>query len=218
MPDKDHDATLGLLGETLKTIRDTTAVNTELVEIVRGIKEGINRLLQSNDSRLTEITIADLKGKIETLHNYATALGNLPQQNAVIIGQLMSAVQQLVLHEQTHAQTLTDIRDKSDTTLANTAAVKADVAQLKIDVAASSAKTDELSTWSKVKFPFIIGMITFIVWLASIVAMFQVFDGRTGNKIDAEMKPVLKEIQQLNGYLVKQQGGPPVGPGGATKP
>ena len=205
----------GLLTETLRTIKDNTAVIAELTEIVRNVREGISRLPQSGDSRATDQTMADIKTKMEIVHSYVTALGQLPQQISGTLSILTASVQEEMLKSKSDAGTIGEIEGlltamaielrALSSQLTDVGDIKTTVGNVehKIDVMARAvdtgvAKADELSTWSRVKFPFIIGMITFVIWVASVT----ILAGRIGNWVENEVNgkvgPVMEEMRDLN--------------------
>lgn len=203
---------LGLLSETLKTIKDNTVVITELCEIVKSMKEGIARLPQSGESKAAEMILNDIKAKMESVSTYISGLGNIPKENANALTRLVGLMQEEILKNKGVSDTMESIDERlsaiansvtsaSSAAQSSAAAASSKLDQISKDIGSNAVKTDELSTWSKVKFPFIIGMITFVLWLASMVFMAGSVGGWIQEKMDKEVTPVMKQMQMLGDQL-----------------
>lgn len=202
MEDKNRE--LGFLTETLKTIKDNTAVYTSVIELIRSVQESINKLPQVSDSKSSEILIHDIQKKVEAVHSYMLTLGNTPQQNTVALNTLLTNLQNVISEMHVINKTLDESIERL--TEVDQFHNKTDV---KINELLKESKTiisnlGFFISWSKIKLPFIIGMITFILWIASVISVSNSFNGWMNKRFDTEVAPLVDRLEQLEKTLVDQ--------------
>jgi hypothetical protein len=191
-----------LLSETIKTIKDNTTAYAEMIEILKTIKDVQSKLVDGINSKANELIMNDLLKKVDAIYVHITAHGKVPEDNAVALSKIITMLQDELSQHKDAIVNITSTKlildDLSEHAINNTNGI----ALLKTTVDSNTTKIDDLSTWSKIKFPFIIGMISFILWLASFIFMTTFMGGWIQNKIEQEITPTVKELKVLNDHLL----------------